>query len=94
MIPVRVICCGVETDVPYQGRITWHLGMYRQISNIRGTLVGNKIAYHSDVVGAAPVQLHLYSRHNIWLQGIGQGQPQDGTRNVYVLGFDALILEI
>ena len=28
---------------------------YRQISNISGALVGNKIVDHSDVVGAAPV---------------------------------------
>ena len=28
---------------------------YRQISNIRRTLVGNKIVDYSDVVGAAPV---------------------------------------
>ena len=28
--------------------------MYRQISNISRTLVGNKIVDHSDVVGAAP----------------------------------------
>ena len=28
---------------------------YRQVSNIRRTLVGNKIVDHSDVVGAAPV---------------------------------------
>ena len=28
---------------------------YRQVSNIRCTLVGNKIVYHSDVVGASPV---------------------------------------
>ena len=28
--------------------------MYRQVSNIRRTLVGNKIVDHSDVVGAAP----------------------------------------
>ena len=27
----------------------------RQISNIRGTLEGNKIVGHSDVVGASPV---------------------------------------
>ena len=27
---------------------------YRQTSNISGTLVGNKIVEHSDVVGAAP----------------------------------------
>ena len=29
--------------------------IYRQISNIRRTLVGNKIIDHSDVVGASPV---------------------------------------
>ena len=28
---------------------------YRQVSNIRGTLVGNYIVDHSDVVGASPV---------------------------------------
>ena len=34
-----------------------HLGFvnYRQVSNIRRTLVGNKIVDHSDVVGASPV---------------------------------------
>ena len=29
--------------------------MYRQTSNISRTLLGNKIVYHSDVVGASPV---------------------------------------
>ena len=28
---------------------------YRKTSNIRGTLVGNKIVDHTDVVGASPV---------------------------------------
>ena len=28
---------------------------YRQVSNIRRTLVGNKIVDHSDVIGASPV---------------------------------------
>ena len=32
--------------------ISYH---YRQVSNIRRTLVGNKIVDHSDVVGASPV---------------------------------------
>ena len=32
------------------------LFVYRQVSNIRCTLVGNKIVDHSDVVGAAPVR--------------------------------------
>ena len=29
--------------------------IYRQVSNIRRTLVGNKMVDHSDVVGASPV---------------------------------------
>ena len=29
--------------------------IYRQVSNIRRTLVGNKIVDHSDGVGASPV---------------------------------------
>ena len=35
----------------------WHqsFDQYRQVSNIRRTLVGNKIVDHSDVVGASPV---------------------------------------
>ena len=28
---------------------------YRKVSNIRRTLVGNKVVDHSDVVGASPV---------------------------------------
>ena len=31
------------------------LSIYRKTSNIRRTLVGNKIVDHSDVVGASPV---------------------------------------
>ena len=34
---------------------TWEMWKYRQISNIRRTLAGNKIVDHSDVVGASPV---------------------------------------
>ena len=33
----------------------WCFGIYRQVSNIRRTLVGNKIVDNSDVVGASPV---------------------------------------
>ena len=32
----------------------WFL-MYRQVSNIKRTLLGNKIVGHSDKVGASPV---------------------------------------
>ena len=42
----------------------------RQTSNIRRTLVGNKIVDHSDVVGASPfsalLQLHVHSRLNTY----------------------------
>ena len=34
---------------------TARIHVYRQISNIRRTSVGNKIVDHSDVVGASPV---------------------------------------
>ena len=44
----------ITNDIPtylnYTHNITYH-----QISNIRCTLVGNKIVDHSDVVGASPV---------------------------------------
>ena len=40
----------VHFRIPYI--IIW---IYRQLSNIRRTLVGNKIVDHSDVVGASPV---------------------------------------
>ena len=43
------------TVLPYYYRITVILPYYRKVSNIRRTLVGNKIVDHSDVVGASPV---------------------------------------
>ena len=61
---------------------------YRQVYNIRCTVVGNKIVDHSDVVFffehclSALLQLHLHSRLNTWLHWIGQRQLQDGTRNI------------
>ena len=54
--------------------------IYRQTSNIRRTLVGNKLVGHSDVVGVALLQLHLHSRLNTWFQWIGQKALQDETR--------------
>ena len=32
-----------------------HMTIYRQVSNVRGKLVGDKIVDHSDVVGTSPV---------------------------------------
>ena len=37
--------------------VWWWMYMYRQTSNMRCTLVGNKIVDHSDVVGASPVDV-------------------------------------
>ena len=33
----------------------WTISLYRQVSNIRRILAGNKFVDHSDVVGASPV---------------------------------------
>ena len=62
---------------------------HRQVSNIRHTLVGTKIVDHSDVVGSAPVQLHLHSTLNTWFQYIEQRQLQAKPRNILVFGFGA-----
>ena len=60
---------------------------YRQVSNIRRTLVGNEIVDHSDIVGASPVgaaPTTSSSRLNTWLQWIGQKQLQDETRSFVI----------
>ena len=36
-------------------KMSQHFANYRKTSNIRCTIVGNKIVDHSDVVGASPV---------------------------------------
>ena len=46
-----VVNSGVVSDL----RCCHTHAMYRQVSNISRTLVGNKIVDHSDVVGASPV---------------------------------------
>ena len=71
-----VFCCALF----WNGQKT-----YRKTSNIRHTLIGNKIVDHSDVVGASPVGAapttsSFSFRLNIWLQGLRQRQPQDSTR--------------
>ena len=65
---------------------SWHLRtmVYRQISNIRHTLVGNKLVDHSDVVGASPVgaaptKSSFATKRLAW---IGQRQLQDEARNI------------
>ena len=52
---------------------------YRKTSNIRRTLVGNKIVDHSDVIGASPVGA-APTISSFWPQGIRQRQPQLSTR--------------
>ena len=43
---------------------------------------------------SALLQLHLHSRLNAWLQmvEIGQRQPSEETRNIYILGFGAVYI--
>ena len=58
---------------------------YRQASDIRRILVGNKIVDHSDVVGAslvgaAPTTYSILTY--TWLQLIAQRQLQNETKNI------------
>ena len=63
---------------------------YRKASNMRGTLVGNIIIDHSDVVGTSPVgAAPTTSSFLTWhlASGIRQRHSQDSTRIFQVLGF-------
>ena len=64
---------------------------YCQPSNIRCTLIGDKLVDHSDVVVhlSALLQLHLHFWLNTWLQWIGQRKLQDQTRDIWILRFGA-----
>ena len=55
------------------------IGNYRQVFNIRRTLVRNKLVDHSD----------LHDRLNTWLQLIGQRQRKHETRIISGLGLGA-----
>ena len=71
---------------------------YRKVSNIRRTLVGNKIVDRSDVAGASPVGVapttsSFLTYINTWFQWIDQRQLQDETRNIYVWDWVRLVLE-
>ena len=51
-----MLTCQLETKFSMKFYMNENvLKMYRKVSNIRRTLVGNKNFYHSDVVGASPV---------------------------------------
>ena len=78
----KVRCC-YRTRYVHQGsrRIT---NIYREVSNISRTLVGDAIVDHSDVhvAGASPVggaPTTFSSSTYSWLQGIRQMKPQDTT---------------
>ena len=43
-----IACCSISIMI-------WQKNNYRQVSNIKRTLVGDKIVDHSDIVGASPV---------------------------------------
>ena len=45
----------VSNHINYIALLSLYYTTYRQVSNIRRTLVGNQIVDHSDVVGAPPV---------------------------------------
>ena len=54
--------------------------IFRQVSDIRRTSVGNKIVDHSGVVGASPVGA-APTTSSLWLHWIRQRQLQNETRN-------------
>ena len=67
---------------------------YRQSCNIRGSLVGNKIVDHSDVVGASPIgAAPTTSSVSIWnmssVDWTNWRQLQDEARNNLLLGVGA-----
>ena len=54
---LQFIFLGTWETVNAPEHILWHTSTgsdYRKVSNIRRTLLGNKIVDHSDVVGASP----------------------------------------
>ena len=52
---VRVFDVTIFYEHNQQQVLAYFSYIYRKVSNIRRTLVGNKIVDHSDVVGASPV---------------------------------------
>ena len=77
-----VINSPITTD-PVSHVIHGEFCKYRETSNIRRTLVGNKIVDHSDVVGASPVgAAPTTSSFSTWhlASGLRQRQLHDSTR--------------
>ena len=68
--------------------------IHRQVSNISRSLVGNKIADHSDVVGASPVgAAPTTSSFLTWL-GLGEDNCLTRWESFKVCDVVRLILEI
>ena len=66
---------------------------YRQVSNIKGTLVWQLNCWITQILLehrlSALLQLYLHSRLNTWLRWIGQRRLQDDMRIIQVLGIVA-----
>ena len=71
---------------------------YRKVTNIRRTLVSNKIVDHSDVVGASAVRAapitSSFAPGFTWFHWIGQRQLHDETKKFKFGDLVQLILEI
>ena len=61
---VQYLCCCYVLVIFRLSSIVSKNMIYRQTSNIRRTLVGNKIVDHSGAVVSALLQLHLHSLLN------------------------------
>ena len=57
----------------YMGFPGKSINKYHQTSNIKRTLVGNKIVGHSDVVGTSPVVSDVYTDGPILLKSTTKG---------------------
>ena len=60
IFPIMLLCNLNDTNIFYDVTMAElchviNIYIYRQVSNIRHTFVGNQIVDHSDVVGASPV---------------------------------------
>ena len=74
------------------------ISIYRQVSNIRHTLVGNKIVHHSDVVGASPTgdapTTSSFSTLTPGFNGLGKDNCQTRRETFKFGDLVRLILEI
>ena len=91
-----VLYCYSFMRTPLQKMMHWN--NYRQISNIRRTLIGNKIVDHSDVVGtspvgAAPTTFSLSAQHH-GFNGLGKDRCKTRLETFRFWYLVRLILEV